>query len=109
MKETEDRVSVVSWRKLKKYIPLPKDGSYPDYTPTFGFVIDKFRTLYSIYISVTPNTKPDISGNIIVLGYLEEVFKISGNNVEVHWSGNNQSFCGASREAIDKAFEILDQ
>jgi hypothetical protein len=76
-----------------------------DLTPTFGEIVDRFRELYSIYISATPTSNDDI----IVYKFRYEVFKLSGNNIKNQYTGSEQAYYIAMREAILKAFELIEK
>lgn len=115
MRDSRDRVTVASWNSiLKKYITyVDKTG----YTPTFGYIVDRFRIDYNIYISVYPIIKPSItteggvsSDSLIIFGYRSEICKLDAgnNNVIIEWTGNDQAFYQAMRDALNKAVEFID-
>ena len=102
MKDDQNRVTVALWNMIKPYMMTDTDG---EYTPTFGTVVDRFRNLYSIYISVTPATNDDI----IVYRYRYEVFQIEGNNIKNQFTGSDHSYYLAMRKAIEKALEFVSE
>ena len=107
MKDDRNRVTVADWNTyFKDIIPAVGDMSY---TPTFGYIVDEFRELYGIYVSITTSTKSELtSDDKIVYNYREEVYKLRGNDIVIHWSGSNQAFYLAMREALRKASEFVD-
>ena len=107
MTDDRNRVTVADWNTYFKSI-IPPVGDMSK-TPTFGYIVDEFRKLYGIYVSVTPSTKSELTNDDkIVYNYREEVYKLNGNNVVIHWSGSNQAFYLAMREALRKASEFVD-
>ena len=102
MRDDRNRVTVAAWKTLQKYIPV--DSTNLTMTPTFGYIMDKFRTLYGIFISVTPITNDDK----IIIRYRMEIFKLNGNDIKIHWSGEDQAFYLAFRRALDKAVDFID-
>ena len=102
MRDDQNRVTVALWNMIKPYMMMEIKG---DLTPTFGEVVDRFRTLYGIYISTTPASNDDI----IIYKYRYEVFKLSGNNIILQFTGNDHSYYLAMRKAIEKAYEFLDK
>ena len=108
MRDSIERVTVASWESLKKYIPY---SSNDDFTPTFGHVVDQFRIQYNIYITVIPitrSTESDFKDDSIIFRYRIDIYKLSGNNVIIHWIGNDQAFYIAMRKAIIKAIDFID-
>ena len=102
MKDDQNRVTVALWNMIKPYMMTDTDG---EYTPTFGTVVDGFRDLYCIYISVTPATNDDI----IVYRYRYEVFQIESNNIKNQFTGSDHSYYLAMRKAIEKALEFVSE
>ena len=103
MKDDLTRVIVAQWNRIKNRFPtvIPKD----DMTPKFGTLIDAFREQYGIYISAVPVT---IDGSsYLVTQFRSDVYKMDGNDITDYWSGTEQSYFMAIREAIDAAYEMI--
>lgn len=100
MRDDKDRVTVALWNMIKPYIMLEPEG---DMTPTFGDVVDRFRTLWGIYISVSPATNDDI----LINRYRYEVFRLVGNDIKEQYTGSEQAYYLAMRKAIQKAYEFV--
>ena len=110
MKDDKNRVTVASWQTIKKYISSGSKDQ--EYTPTFGYLVDELRKKYDIYVAVFPITKSALNTSLgedrIIFGYRSEVYKLSGNNVVIHWTGTGQSFYETMRLAINQAIEFID-
>ena len=102
MRDDKNRVTVALWNMIKPHLMMESDG---EMTPTFGAVVDRFRVLLGIYISVTPATNDDI----IVYKYRYEVFKLAGNDIKEQFTGSDQAYYLAMRKAIEKALEFVDK
>ena len=102
MRDDQRRVTVAIWNMIKPYLCMEIKG---DLTPTFGEVVDRFRNLLGIYISVTPATNDDI----LIYRYRYEIFKLNGNNIVNQFTGSDHSYYLAMREAIKKAYEFIDK
>ena len=105
MRDDQNRVTVALWNMIKPYMMIETDG---EYTPTFGEVIDRFRILWNVYISVSPATNDDI----LICKYRYEVFRLAGNDIKNQFVGSDHSYYLAARKAIQKAYEfvsVLDQ
>lgn len=100
MKDDKNRVTVSIWNMIKPYMMMEISG---DLTPTFGEVVDRFRTMWNIYISVSPATNDDI----LVYRYRYEVFRLMGNDIKDQFTGSDHSYYLAMREAILKAYEFV--
>ena len=104
MKDDLTRITIAQWNKLKSSIP-PETTPNPEFTPHFGYIVDSFRNLYKICISVTPTS----DNGEFILGYRSVVCKLSGNNIENFWTGSELSYYLAMRNAIDKAYEFINE
>jgi hypothetical protein len=102
MRDDLTRITVAQWNKIKRVIPQEIEPDQ-ELTPRFGYIVDNFRILYDIYISVTPIQ----DRKELVRGYRGTVFKLSGNNIENVWTNTEQSYYLAMRVIIDKAFEFI--
>lgn len=103
MRDDQTRVTVAQWEKLKTIIP--PESTEMKLTPKFGYVVDKFREMYGIYISTIPVSDDDI----IIYRFRSQVYKISGNNVIDTWTGTNQAFYIGMRYAINQAIEMVNK
>jgi hypothetical protein len=101
MRDDSTRVTVASWEKLKEVIPA--DSENMKLTPRFGYVIDNFRILYNIYISVIPIEINESNIN----GFRYDIYQLSNNDILNTYSGTEQAYYVACRSAISKALEIL--
>ena len=100
MKDDLNRITVAQWNMIKPYMMMETDG---EYTPTFGEVIDRFRTLWNVYISVSPATNDDI----LICKYRYEVFRLAGNDIKDQFISSDHAYYLAARKAIQKAYEIV--
>ncbi len=100
MKDDRNRVTIAIWNMIKPYMSMETDG---ELTPTFGEVVDRFRILWEIYISVSPATNDDI----LIYRYRYEVFRLEGNDIKDQFTGSDHSYYLAMREAILKAYEFV--
>ncbi len=102
MKDDQNRVTVAIWNMIKPYMMMETKNGL---TPAFGEVVDRFRTMYGIYISTTPVTDDDV----LIYRYRYEVFKLDGNNIKKQFTGSEQAYYLAMRKAIEKAFEFVTE
>jgi hypothetical protein len=102
MRDDHNRVTVALWNMIKPYMMMETNG---EYTPTFGEVVDRFRTMWNVYISATPATNEDI----IIDRYRYEVFQLEGNNIKNRFTGSDHSYYLAMRKAIEKALEFVKE
>ena len=100
MRDDQNRVTVALWNMIKPYMMMETTG---EYTPTFGEVIDRFRTMWGIYISVSPATNDDI----LISRYRYEVFRLVGNDIKDQFTGSDHAYYLAARKAIQKAYEFV--
>jgi hypothetical protein len=100
MNDDRNRVTVALWNMIKPYLMMEPDGNM---TPTYGDVVDRFRTLWNVYISATPATNNDIQIN----RYRYEVFRLAGNDIKDQFTGSDQAYYLAMRKAIQKAYEFV--
>jgi len=100
MRDDQNRVTVALWNMIKPYMMMETDG---EYTPTFGEVIDRFRTMWGIYISVSPASNDDI----LICKYRYEVFRLVGNDIKEQFVGSDHAYYLAARKAIQKAYEFV--
>ena len=100
MKDDRNRVTVALWNMIKPYLMMETDG---EYTPTYGDVVDRFRTLWEIYISVAPASNDDV----LINKYRYEVFRLAGNDIKDQFTGSEQAYYLAMRKAIQKAYEFV--
>ena len=100
VRDDKNRVTVAQWNMIRPYMMMEVDG---ELTPTFGEVIDRFRTLWNVYISISPATNDDIYVN----KYRYEVFRLDGNDIKDQFTGSDPVYYLAARKAIMKAYEIV--
>jgi hypothetical protein len=100
MKDDKNRVTVALWNMIKPYMMMEVSG---EYTPTFGEVVDRFRTMWNVYISVSPATNDDI----LIYKYRYEVFRLAGNDIKDEFTGSDHAYYLAMRKAIQKAYEFV--
>ena len=100
MNDDKNRVTVALWNMIKPYLMMEPDGNM---TPTYGDVVDRFRILWNVYISVTPATNNDTQIN----RYRYEVFRLEGNDVKDQFTGSDQAYYLAMRKAIQKAYDFV--
>ena len=100
MKDDQNRVTVALWNIIKPYMMMEVSG---EYTPTFGEVVDRFRTMWNVYISVSPATNDDI----LICKYRYEVFRLAGNDIKDEFTGSETAYYLAMRKAIQKAYEFV--
>lgn len=102
MRDDQNRVTVAIWNMIKPFLTIEIEG---DMAPMFGEVVDNFRMLYNIYISVTPFTNDDI----LIYKYRYEIFELEGNNIKNRFTGSEHSYYLAMRKAIEKALEYVNK
>ena len=104
MRDDLTRIIVAQWNRIKNKFPtvIPRD----DMTPKFGTIIDAFREQYGIYIDAVPSV---ISTSNIVTQFRSNVFKLEENIITDSWTGTEQSYFMAIREAIDEAYEMIGE
>jgi len=100
MRDDHNRITVAQWNMLKPYLMMEPDG---EMTPTFGDVVDKFRELWEIYISVSPASNDDV----LIYKYRYEVFRLVGNDIKDQFTGSDHSYYLAMRKGIQKAYEFV--
>jgi len=100
MRDDENRVTVALWNMIKPYMMMEIDG---DLTPTYGEVIDRFRIMWKVYISISPATNNDLQIN----RYRYEVFRLEGNDIKDQFTGSDNAYNQAARKAIQKAYEFV--
>jgi len=100
MRDDHNRITVAQWNMLKPYLMMEPDG---EMTPTFGDVVDKFRELWGIYISVSPASNDDI----LIYKYRYEVYRLKGNDIKDQFTGSDHAYYLAMRKGIQKAYEFV--
>lgn len=102
MRDDTNRVTVALWNIIKPCMKMRVKG---DLTPTYGEIVDRFRTLWGIYISVTPATDDDI----LISKFRYEIFRLVGNEIKDQFTGSDYAYYLAMRKAIQKAYEFVGE
>lgn len=108
--ELQQRPEWNDWLEIKKYIPNMTEKNDQTVPPEYGYIVDKFRQKYGIYISVMPKIDPEIdtertlsfrfNGRILYLDGISNIIE------EVSLSG--RKFSDVMRQTINKAIDILN-
>lgn len=101
----KNRVTELSWGTIKDMIPSPPKENNLNLPPELGYVVDRIRDNFSIYINVWPRKNSDLDNvnRDTIFEWVGDIYKVSKNKITWQYTFSGTDYVKVIRDCIDKA------
>lgn len=101
----KNRVTELSWGTIKDMIPSPPKENNLNLPPELGYVVDRIRDNFSIYINVWPRKNRDLDNvnRDTIFEWVGDIYKVDGNKIKWTYTISGTNYTKVIRDCIDKA------